>query len=70
MIVPWLTILIFNTDTSLPISYNIILLDKDYNTKLCDFGLAKDASVGHEMHTTTKMVGSKGYEAPEYIMTG
>ncbi|XP_017438471.2 probable serine/threonine-protein kinase PBL11 [Vigna angularis] len=46
-----------------------ILLDKDYNTKLCDFGLAKDASMGHEMRTT-KMVGSKGYEAPEYIMTG
>ncbi|KAL9323436.1 hypothetical protein ACSQ67_008293 [Phaseolus vulgaris] len=47
-----------------------ILLDKDYNTKLWDFGLAKDAPVGHEIHETTKVVGSKGYEAPEYMMTG
>ncbi|CAJ1946944.1 unnamed protein product [Sphenostylis stenocarpa] len=41
-----------------------ILLEKDYNTKLWDFGFAKDAPV------TSKVVGSKGYEAPEYVMTG
>jgi len=45
-------------------------LHKDYNTKLWDFGLAKEAPVGHEIHETTKVVGSKGYEAPEYMMIG
>jgi len=63
-------LLIFNTYTSLPTFDIVILLDKDYNTKLWDFGLAKDAPVGHEIHETTKVVGSKGYEAPEYMMTG
>ncbi|XP_047181528.1 serine/threonine-protein kinase PBL34-like [Vigna umbellata] len=41
-----------------------ILLDMDYNAKLWDFGLAP------EIHAPTKVVATKGYEAPEYLMTG
>ncbi|CAI9108183.1 OLC1v1007732C1 [Oldenlandia corymbosa var. corymbosa] len=47
-----------------------ILLDLDYNVKLSDFGLAKDGPVGDETHVTTCVIGTRGYAAPEYIMTG
>ncbi|KAK1631048.1 hypothetical protein QYE76_005363 [Lolium multiflorum] len=47
-----------------------ILLDSDYNTKLSDFGLAKDGPEGDETHVTTRVMGTHGYAAPEYIMTG
>ncbi|XP_044949565.1 serine/threonine-protein kinase RIPK-like [Hordeum vulgare subsp. vulgare] len=47
-----------------------ILLDSDYNTKLSDFGLAKDGPQGDATHVTTCVMGTHGYAAPEYIMTG
>ncbi|KAH0452407.1 hypothetical protein IEQ34_019706 [Dendrobium chrysotoxum] len=47
-----------------------ILLDEDYNAKLSDFGLAKDGPEGDETHVTTRVMGTRGYAAPEYIMTG
>ncbi|KAM6559374.1 hypothetical protein CsatA_028613 [Cannabis sativa] len=48
-----------------------ILLDADYTAKLSDFGLAKDGPEGEDTHvSTTHIVGTKGYAAPEYIMTG
>lgn len=47
-----------------------ILLDLDYNTKLSDFGLAKDGPQGDATHVTTRVMGTHGYAAPEYIMTG
>jgi len=47
-----------------------ILLDSDYNTKLSDFGLAKDGPQGDETHVTTRVMGTHGYAAPEYILTG
>nr|XP_018686311.1 PREDICTED: probable receptor-like protein kinase At5g56460 isoform X1 [Musa acuminata subsp. malaccensis] len=47
-----------------------ILLDQEYNTKLSDFGLAKDGPVGDKSHVTTRIMGTHGYAAPEYIMTG
>ncbi|OMO86441.1 hypothetical protein COLO4_21156 [Corchorus olitorius] len=47
-----------------------ILLDSDYNCKLSDFGLAKDGPEGGETHVTTRVMGTQGYAAPEYIMTG
>ena len=47
------------------------LLDfQDYNTKLSDFGLAKDGPQGDATHVTTRVMGTNGYAAPEYIMTG
>ncbi|XP_042428682.1 probable serine/threonine-protein kinase PBL17 [Zingiber officinale] len=47
-----------------------ILLDADYNAKLSDFGLAKEGPMGDETHVSTRVVGTRGYAAPEYIMTG
>ncbi|XP_024627398.1 probable serine/threonine-protein kinase PBL16 isoform X2 [Medicago truncatula] len=47
-----------------------ILLDLDYNAKLSDFGLAKDGPVGDMSHVSTRIMGTYGYAAPEYIMTG
>ncbi|XP_020571346.1 serine/threonine-protein kinase RIPK-like [Phalaenopsis equestris] len=47
-----------------------ILLDEDYTAKLSDFGLAKDGPEGDETHISTRVMGTHGYAAPEYIMTG
>lgn len=47
-----------------------ILLDLDYNAKLSDFGLAKDGPEGDKSHVSTRIMGTYGYAAPEYIMTG
>ncbi|VAH03757.1 unnamed protein product [Triticum turgidum subsp. durum] len=47
-----------------------ILLDHDFNAKLSDFGLAKDGPVGDMSHVSTRIMGTYGYAAPEYIMTG
>ncbi|KAE9616607.1 putative transferase, protein kinase RLK-Pelle-RLCK-VIIa-2 family [Lupinus albus] len=47
-----------------------ILLDSNYNAKLCDFGLAKDGPTGDKSHVSTRVMGTYGYAAPEYIATG
>ncbi|WOK98618.1 putative receptor-like protein kinase [Canna indica] len=47
-----------------------VLLDADYNAKLSDFGLAKDAPEGDKTHVSTRVMGTYGYAAPEYVMTG
>ncbi|XP_074582665.1 serine/threonine-protein kinase RIPK-like [Curcuma longa] len=47
-----------------------ILLDEDYTVKLSDFGLAKDGPQGDRTHVTTRVMGTHGYAAPEYILTG
>ncbi|KAK8930761.1 Serine/threonine-protein kinase [Platanthera zijinensis] len=47
-----------------------ILLDQDYTAKLSDFGLAKDGPEGDDSHVSTRVMGTRGYTAPEYIMTG
>ncbi|KAI3455628.1 hypothetical protein Pfo_012291 [Paulownia fortunei] len=47
-----------------------ILLDSDYNAKLSDFGLAKDGPEGDATHVSTRVMGTHGYAAPEYVMTG
>ncbi|KAF8392764.1 hypothetical protein HHK36_021001 [Tetracentron sinense] len=41
----------------------------DYNAKLSDFGLAKDGPMGDETHVSTRVMGTYGYAAPEYMMT-
>lgn len=46
-----------------------ILLDGSYNAKLSDFGLAKMAS-SSQSHVTTRVMGTYGYAAPEYVTTG
>ncbi|KAF3452024.1 hypothetical protein FNV43_RR08120 [Rhamnella rubrinervis] len=47
-----------------------ILLDSDFTAKLSDFGLAIDGPEGDETHVSTRVMGTQGYAAPEYIMTG
>jgi len=47
-----------------------ILLDDDLNPRLSDFGLAKLGPVGDDTHVSTRVMGTYGYCAPEYAMTG
>ncbi|KAK6142176.1 hypothetical protein DH2020_005231 [Rehmannia glutinosa] len=47
-----------------------ILLDSNYNAKLSDFGLAKDGPTGDKSYVSTRVMGTYGYAAPEYLATG
>ncbi|KAL9251379.1 putative serine/threonine-protein kinase PBL10 [Drosera capensis] len=47
-----------------------ILLDSAYNAKLSDFGLAKDGPIGDKSYVSTRVLGTQGYTAPEYLSTG
>ncbi|KAH7294924.1 hypothetical protein KP509_27G024900 [Ceratopteris richardii] len=47
-----------------------ILLDNGFQPKLSDFGLAKLGPVGDKSHVSTRVMGTYGYCAPEYAMTG
>ncbi|KAH7523401.1 hypothetical protein FEM48_Zijuj06G0007200 [Ziziphus jujuba var. spinosa] len=41
-----------------------------YSAKLSDFGLAKLGPVNGNSHVTTRIMGTYGYAAPEYVATG
>ena len=43
---------------------------QEFNAKVLDFGLARLGPANGESHITTRVVGSYGYAAPEYIATG
>ncbi|XP_066387706.1 serine/threonine-protein kinase RIPK-like [Miscanthus floridulus] len=67
--------LAFLHDAEKPVIYrdfktSNILLDPDYEAKLSDFGLAKDGPEGDDTHVSTRVMGTHGYAAPEYILTG
>lgn len=47
-----------------------ILLGEDYHAKLSDFGLAKVGPLGDKTHVSTRVMGTYGYCAPDYAMTG
>lgn len=47
-----------------------ILLDSDFEAKLSDFGLAKDGPFDDQGYVSTRVMGTHGYAAPEYIATG
>ncbi|THU49111.1 hypothetical protein C4D60_Mb06t06100 [Musa balbisiana] len=47
-----------------------ILLDHDYTPKVSDFGLARAALDEQNLHISTRVMGTFGYVAPEYAMTG
>ncbi|KAM1024002.1 hypothetical protein ACFX2I_037211 [Malus domestica] len=47
-----------------------ILLDPAYNAKLSDFGLVKTGPMNGNSHVTTRIIGTQGYAAPEYVATG
>ena len=43
---------------------------QNYNSKISDFGLARLGPTGEESHVTTRIMGTYGYVAPEYVSTG
>ncbi|KAL2348783.1 hypothetical protein Fmac_002783 [Flemingia macrophylla] len=47
-----------------------VLLDSEFTAKLSDFGLAKMGPEGSNTHVSTRVMGTYGYAAPEYISTG
>ncbi|KAG4961301.1 hypothetical protein AAZX31_13G311800 [Glycine max] len=47
-----------------------ILLGEGYHSKLSDFGLAKVGPSGDKTHVSTRVMGTYGYCAPDYAMTG
>ncbi|CAI0441917.1 unnamed protein product [Linum tenue] len=47
-----------------------VLLDSDFTAKLSDFGLATMGPEGSKSHVTTRVMGTYGYAAPEYVSTG
>ncbi|CAA2934070.1 receptor-like serine/threonine-protein kinase ALE2 [Olea europaea var. sylvestris] len=46
-----------------------VLLEHDFTPKVSDFGLAREATEGTH-HISTRVMGTFGYVAPEYAMTG
>ncbi|CAM6088870.1 unnamed protein product [Calypogeia fissa] len=49
--------------------YNI-LIDKNYNAKIADFGLARSLLEGQDQADFTQVAGTKGYFSPEYATQG
>lgn len=49
---------------------NVSLHLQNYNAKLSDFGLARDGPMGDNSHVSTRVMGTQGYAAPEYLATG
>ncbi|KAL5728772.1 hypothetical protein ACHQM5_001815 [Ranunculus cassubicifolius] len=47
-----------------------ILLEDDFTPKVSDFGLARSALEEGSNHISTRVMGTFGYVAPEYAMTG
>ncbi|GMI98251.1 PBS1-like 19 [Hibiscus trionum] len=47
-----------------------VLLEEKFNPKLSDFGLAREGPMDGDEHVSTRVMGTYGYAAPEYIATG
>ncbi|XP_044488940.1 probable serine/threonine-protein kinase PIX13 [Mangifera indica] len=47
-----------------------ILLDGSYTARISDFGLAKSGPSASQSHVSTRVMGTSGYAAPEYVATG
>ncbi|GFP97609.1 protein kinase 2b chloroplastic [Phtheirospermum japonicum] len=47
-----------------------ILVDSKSHAKLSDFGLARKGPIGDGTHVSTRVVGTMGYAAPEYVASG
>ncbi|XP_057448068.1 probable serine/threonine-protein kinase PBL3 isoform X2 [Lotus japonicus] len=67
--------LVFLHDSEQPVIYrdfkaSNVLVDLEFNAKLSDFGFAKAGPTGDHTHVSTRVLGTEGYAAPEYIATG
>ncbi|KAG8363040.1 hypothetical protein BUALT_BualtUnG0011200 [Buddleja alternifolia] len=65
----------FLHETEIPVIHRCfhtahILLDAEFNAKLSDFGLAWNHPTGLMSDMSTRLMGTYGYAAPEYIATG
>ncbi|BBN15022.1 hypothetical protein MPTK1_6g16340 [Marchantia polymorpha subsp. ruderalis] len=47
-----------------------ILLDKNYNAKIADFGLVRPANDSNDTQFTMNIGGTRGYFSPEYALEG
>lgn len=43
---------------------------QNFHAKLSDFGLARKGPIGDGTHVSTRVVGTVGYAAPEYVASG
>ncbi|KAG1371706.1 receptor-like cytoplasmic kinase [Cocos nucifera] len=59
-----------NSTLIFTIKINLFGYVQNYNAKLSDFGLAKDGPTGDKSHVSTRVMGTFGYAAPEYLATG
>lgn len=48
----------------------MVMVQQSYNAKMSDFGLAKLGPSASQSHVTTRVMGTYGYAAPEYMQTG
>lgn len=57
----------FSKNLKLQVAFELL---QDFNAKLSDFGLARDGPSGDRTHVSTRVVGTTGYAAPEYVASG